>query len=237
VAGGTTALRAALVTACRAYSVLQWLSRHGGATRQERAGPLPGDDLVGDAQVEITRAATLPAPPSEVWPWLMQVGWGRGGWYTPRWVDRVFFPANGPSAVSVLPGLRDLVVGDLVPDGPPDAQCVFVVAAVEHDRHLVLHSTSHLPLSWRLRGRAGVDWSWTFDLRAVDAGRATRLVFRWRSRTTPLWLTVGVQLVIVPADWGMSRGMLRGLGSRLTAVMGGLEGPMRAWSEAGAEGT
>jgi hypothetical protein len=48
----------------------------------------------------------------------------------------------------------------------------------------------------------------------VDDGRATRLVFRWRARTTPWWLTLGAQLAIVPADFVMSRGMLRGLRRR-----------------------
>jgi hypothetical protein len=186
-----------------------------GATRAERRATLPGDDLVRSAQVQVTRAATLPAPPAAVWPWLMQVGWGRGGWYTPRWVDRLLFPANGPSAEALLPGRPPLAVGDDVPDGPPEAECGFVVAAVETERHLVLHSTSHLPLSWRRRGVAGVDWTWSFVLSPVDRGRRTRLVFRWRSRTTPAWLTFAARALVVPADAYMSRGMLHGLAARV----------------------
>jgi hypothetical protein len=185
-----------------------------GATR-ERNLVLPGDHLVRFPQVEVTHAATLPAPPAEVWPWLMQVGWGRAGWYTPRWVDRLLFPANGPSATTLLPGRDSLVAGDWVPDGPPEAECGFVVAEVEAPRHLVLHSTSHLPLAWRQRGLAGVDWTWAFVLEPVDGGRRTRLVFRWRSRTTPAWLTLAVRGLVVPADLVMSRGMLRGLADRV----------------------
>jgi hypothetical protein len=195
---------------------LECSSRWLGASPRERTQPLPGDDLVRRAQVQFTRAATLSAPPADVWPWLVQMGWGRAGWYTQRWVDRLLFPANRPSADAVVPELQDLAVGDFVPDGPPETECGFVVEALEPARLLVLHSTSHLPLTWRRRGIASVDWTWTFSLRAVDGGRATRLVFRWRSRTSPGWLTAGAQALVVPADWVMSRGMLRGLRLRVS---------------------
>jgi hypothetical protein len=130
-------------------------------------------------------------------------------------VDRLFFPANRPSATVLLPDHTSLAVGDWVPDGPPETECGFTVYDVEPARHLVLHSTSHLPLSWRRRGVAGVDWSWAFVLTPADGGARTRLVFRWRSRTTPAWLTVGAQALVVPADAVMSTGMLRGLATRL----------------------
>jgi hypothetical protein len=212
---GPHIVRPAGLTVTAGYAVLQWLGRTYGSTREERREALPGDDLVRFPQVSVTHAATLPAPPAAVWPWLMQVGWGRGGWYTPRWVDRLLFPANGPSAETLLPGYDDLVVGDFVPDGAPETECGFVVADVERERHLVLHSTSHLPLGWRRRGLAGVDWTWSFVLNPVDGGRRTRLVFRWRARTTPAWMTAAAQALIVPADAVMSRGMLRGLAARV----------------------
>ena len=109
-------LRPAGLTVTAGYAVLQWLGRTYGSTPEERRGALPGDDLVGFPKVSVTHAATLPAPPPAVWPWLMQVGWGRAGWYTPRWVDRLLFPANGPSATALLPGHATLAVGDWVPD-------------------------------------------------------------------------------------------------------------------------
>jgi hypothetical protein len=59
-----------------------------------------------------------------------------------------------------------------------------------------------------------VAWTWTFVLSPVAGGRATRLVFRWRGRAVPWWLTVAVHAVIVPADFVMSLGMLRGLAQR-----------------------
>jgi len=208
-------IRAALVLAGLAYGLLQWRGRTYGSTYAERHAVMPGDDLVPHPQLSITHATTLPAEPSAVWPWLVQVGWGRAGWYTPRWVDALLFPANGPSAHTILPEHQALAVGDLVPDGPPEAECAFTVADLVPERCLVLRSTSHLPLSWRKRGLAGVDWTWAFTLHPARRGAGTRLVFRWRACTSPVWLTALAQGLVVPADYVMSRGMLRGLRRRV----------------------
>lgn len=198
---------------------LAWyrLGRTYGSTAAERRAPMPGDDLVRCPHVVATHATTIPAPPDRVWPWLVQVGWHRGGWYTPRWVDVLLFPDNGPSAEEILEDHQSLQVGDFVPDGPPETECGFVVREVAPERHLLLESTTHLPLSWRRRGRARLHWTWSFVLRPTASGRASRFVFRWRGRTGPWWFTVGTHLLIVPADLIMSRGMMRGLRRRAVA--------------------
>jgi hypothetical protein len=157
-------------------------------------------------------AVTVDAPPSAVWPWLLQMGWGRGGWYTARWVDRLLFPANGPSADDIIPDLQGLSIGDFIPDGPPETECGMIVEQLEPERALVLHSNSHLPLSWR--ERAELDWSWAFVLHPLDDGRRTRFHFRSRWTTAPWWFTLGGWLVVVPADFVMSRAMLRGVKER-----------------------
>jgi hypothetical protein len=133
------------------------------------------------------------------------MGWGRGGWYTARWVDRLLFPANGPSATGVIPELQDLKVGDFVPDGPPETMTGFTVEELIPSRALVLHSTSHLPASWREQQRAVLDWSWVFNLTPIDDGNRTRYLFRSRWTTSPWWLAVGGWLGIVPGDFVMSR--------------------------------
>jgi hypothetical protein len=194
--------------------VLHRLGTTYGSTRAERKQSLPGDDLVRCPQTVATHARTIAAPPKAVWPWLSQVGWHRGGWYTPRWVDRLLFPDNLPSASRLLEDHQHIAVGDFIPDGPPKSECGFVVREVQPGRALVLHSTTHLPLSWRRRGRR-VTWTWAFLLSPVAGGTHTRLVFRWRARTHPWWLTAGTHAVIVPADFVMARGMLRGLARRV----------------------
>jgi hypothetical protein len=161
---------------------------------------------------------TIDAPPDRVWPWLTQMGWHLGGYYTPGWVDRLLFPANWPSLGRLDPLLvRDLEVGDTVPDGPPGT-AEFVVAEVHPPSTLVLHSTSHLPPGWREHG-AQLTWTWCFRLtRRPDGG--TRLQLRVRGRTDPGWVTAAYVGAIIPADFVMATGMLRGVKQRAEADPG-----------------
>jgi hypothetical protein len=203
---------ALVAVAAVAEATLIHLGRTYGATRSERSQRLPGDELIAHPDVQTDHATTIDAPPGEVWPWLVQMGWGRGGWYTARWVDRLLFPANGPSADRIEPDLQDIGVGTFIPDGPPETQCGLTVEQIEERHTLVLRSNSHLPLSWR--ARAALDWTWAFELTPLDDGRRTRFHFRSRWIARPWWLTAGGWAIVVPADFVMSRDMLRGVRSR-----------------------
>ena len=208
-----TLAAAGLAGTITAYAELQWLGRTYGATREERHRRLPGDDVCADPQAVTTHAITIDASPERVWPWLVQMGWGRGQWYTARWVDRLLFPDNGPSAERLVPEWQHLKVGDRVLDGPPDKNCAFVVAELEPNRHLVLHSREHLPPQWQKRYGAAIDWSWQFVLDELPAHR-TRFLFRSRLRLQPRWVEAFYLAVIVPADFVMSRQMLHGVKHR-----------------------
>lgn len=97
-----------------------------------------GDDLVAEADLIETRAIDIDVPPEQVWPWLAQLGYGRGGWYSFAAVDRAWTPAGGPpsdSADTVLKEYQDLAEGDLVPTHP---QGGFVARVVEPNEALVL---------------------------------------------------------------------------------------------------
>ena len=195
------------------YAWLQWLGRTAGTTRDERRRLLPGDELVRDPLVVTTHAATIDAPATHIWPWLVQMGWHRGAFYTARWVDRLLFPSNWPSAERLLPEWQGLAVGDTVPDGAPETECEFVVAELAPQRHLVLHSSRHLPPSWRRDHGAWIDWTWAFVLRDLGQGR-TRFLFRSRFRAGPWWVAAIFWALIVPADFIMARQMLRGVAVR-----------------------
>jgi hypothetical protein len=199
-------------------AVLLHLGRTYGSTPEERSARIAGDDIVSHPSVATNHAITIDARPEHVWPWLVQMGWGRAGWYTARWVDRLLFPANEPSATTILPELQDLHVGDFVPDGPPETNCGFIVEDLIPNRALVLHSTSHLPGSWR--DKAALDWSWAFNLTPIDGGHRTRYLFRSRWTTSPWWFTLGGWLGIVPADFVMSRDHLHGVKKRAEALEG-----------------
>jgi hypothetical protein len=201
------------VAAGAAYLLLYHLGRTSGSTLEERQRPLPGDGLIQRPTFVTNHAGSLPAPPDHVWPWLTQMGWHRGGWYTPRWVDRLFFPDNWPSAEQLDPLLlRDLRPGDVIPDGPAGT-AQFVVQQAEAPRVLVLRSRSHIPPSWDVRFGATLDWVWTFVLE--PEGRGTRMLIRNRGRVQPWWLDLGYRALVTPADHVMTRGMFSGLGRRL----------------------
>jgi hypothetical protein len=207
--------RVALTAAAAAVLIesgLIYLGRTYGSTKHERHKRLPGDDIIPEPVVQTDHAITIDAPPSAVWPWMVQMGWGRAGWYTARWVDRLLFPANGPSADRILPDQQDIELGTFIPDGPPETECGLHVVHLEPERSLVLRSNSHLPKSWR--DRATLDWTWTFDLTPQNDGRACRYHFRSRWVTAPWWFTIGGTLGIVPADFVMSRDHLHGIKDR-----------------------
>ena len=91
---------------------------------------LPGDDLVPEPTMSDTRGITIDAPPSAVWPWLAQLGFGRGGWYSYDAMDM-----KGSSADTILTEHQALAVGDTVPTDPHGG---FEVRVLEPERALVL---------------------------------------------------------------------------------------------------
>ena len=88
-----------------------------GARPEEVSRNLPGDELLADAGIVSTRAITVDAPPGAIWPWLVQMGSGRGGVYTYDWIENLL-GLNMHSARRILPQFQDLKVGDELPLGP-----------------------------------------------------------------------------------------------------------------------
>ena len=87
-----------------------------GATSDEINRQMPGDDLLPDPDIVATRAVTVAAPPHAIWPWLVQMGSGRGGLYTYDWIENLF-GLGMHSANEILPDFQDLEVGDVLPVG------------------------------------------------------------------------------------------------------------------------
>jgi hypothetical protein len=189
---------------------LHELGRRWGATRDEVRGPMAGDDIVPRAKGQTTHAMTIDAAVERVWPWLVQMGYHRAGWYTYPWVDRYLWRIDNPSAAQLIPKFQDLSVGDIVPDGEPGT-AFYRVAVLDAPHALVLHSTSHVPPP--LRGRMTVDWTWAYELRPIGA-TTTRLALRVRATFRPWWARLIYGGMIVPSDFIMARSMLRGIARR-----------------------
>ena len=109
-----------------------------GATPEEVSSRLPGDDLVRGHYVT-THAIAIARPAALVWPWLVQMGYRRGGWYSYDWLERAVGIgdfADGGSARRILPDLKPLAPGDTVDLSPNGG---FTVVSLEPERSLVLH--------------------------------------------------------------------------------------------------
>ena len=179
------------------YTALQVLGRRAGSTAKERRAILPGDDLVESPQLVTNHATTIDAPADQVWPWLTQMGWHLGGYYTPGWVDRLLFPQNWSSLDHLDPVLvRDLKVGDVIPDGKPGT-AQYVVDQVEPPHLLVLRSTTHIPPGWDEKPGVRFTWTWCFSLVELPELR-TRVHLRARGRSEPWWFTAMYLGALVP---------------------------------------
>ena len=131
-----------------------------GATGDEARGPVAGDELLPDADIVSTRVVEIDAPPWAVWPWLVQMGPGRGGAYTYDWIERRL-GVDIRNVDRVVPELQDLRVGDEI----PMPGYAMRVERLDPERAMVVRSTTG-------------GWVWAFELRPAD-GR-TRLVSRNR---------------------------------------------------------
>ena len=169
-----------------------------GATAEEVSGKLPGDELLPEADIVSTRAVTIDAPPDAVWPWLVQMGSGRGGVYTYDWIENLF-GLHMHSAREILPQFQDLKVGDELPLGP--GRPVMRVMICDPERTLTVRF-------------ADGNWVWIFALFAED-GR-TRLISRNRIATPGVAPPVRLfnMLVMEPGSLIMERKMLLGIKQR-----------------------
>jgi hypothetical protein len=156
---------AACAAAYAAVRIRRWHLRWG-ATDDEVASPLPGDDMCERPNFAFTRAITIRARPDEIWPWLVQIGFGRAGWYSYDWLDN----RGRHSAEKIIPEFQHLEVGDWVPmdfsGRAPTETTANRVKAFEQNR-------------WLLWEHQGAPWVWV--LRPIDE-ETTRLISRGRQR-------------------------------------------------------
>ena len=211
---GPALLSAAYVSAIRPWH-LRW-----GASDDETTRTLPGDEFVPQPKLNATHAISIHAPVTHVWPWLAQMGQGRGGLYSYDWLENLA-GLNFHSADHIIPEMQDLKVGDILPlapnnFGPP-------VRVLEPNRVLVAAGAIN-PTTGKEADLAtpnpGPYFSvaWIFYLDPID-DRTTRLIERFRLDWNPsLVNSIAYRAFLEPASFVMERKMLLGIKQRAEAL-------------------
>jgi hypothetical protein len=168
-----------------------------GATAEEVSRPLPGDELVERPTFNATRAITVAAPPEEIWPWLVQVGVTRAGWYSYDILDNL----GHASARHIIPRLQNLAPGDIVPMSP-NGKAGIPVLSMDRPTSMV----------W---GTPESTWTWQLD---ANLDGSTRLITRVRSRYRWLSPTIAMSLLVEFTDIWMMRKMLLNLRDRAESL-------------------
>jgi hypothetical protein len=174
-----------------------------GATDHESAEPLPGDHLIENADLSATRAITIRASADQVWPWIAQLGQGRGGFYSYDFLENLV-GCDIHSVDRIVPKWQNVAVGDEVRLAP---KVGLVVALLEPERSLVLRGRTPLGNT-----APPYDFTWAFTLRD-EPNETTRLLVRERYAYKRRW----ARLLIEPVEavsFVMSQKMLRGIRDR-----------------------
>jgi hypothetical protein len=180
--------------------MLRW-----GASDEEVRQPYPGADLMPGAQRSPTMAVTIDAPPSDVWPWLVQMGCDRAGWYSWDRLDN----AGMPSAERIHPEWQNLAVGNRLAS-TPNGRAWFEVAALDPERFLGLRATIDLRDGHPFdpagpRPRLYFDGLWGFQLTGLPGGRTRLVVSGYASARPRLLQGIADVLFWEPAHWIMQR--------------------------------
>jgi hypothetical protein len=186
---GTGFVIASAAAAAVYFRFLREWHLHWGATAHEASGEVAGDELMPDPHIVATRVVEIDAPPSVIWPWLVQMGPGRGGAYTYDWVERRL-GIDIHNTDRIIPELQDLKVGDEI--AMPGY--AMRVERLDPEQAMVVRSSNHA-------------WVWSFELRPANGH--TRLISRNRFDTSALPLKDKLAYPLIePGSWVMERKML-----------------------------
>jgi len=189
------------------FALRPW-HRRWGATDEELAAVLPGDALCPNATDQVTHAITIDAPPSRVWPWILQIGQDRGGFYSYSFLENLV-GCEMHNTSEIVPEWQNRAAGDTVWFATPrhfGGQARMVAAIVEPERSMVLVT----PADWkRLQsGERGREITWAFVLAPEGQGK-TRLIARSRGDAhPPLFKRAANYAFWEPAHFVMERKML-----------------------------
>lgn len=200
---GAVAIAATIVSSPLSRS---WYSKWG-ASADEVEMSLPGDDIVPNPVLVSTRAISIEAPADEIWPWLVQMGQGRGGLYSYERLENLA-GCEMHNADRIIPEHQHIKVGDKVRIVPEGRDPYFVVSAIEPGRAIIL-------------GGDDPPTTWAFILEPID-DNTTRLIIRWRQDYEPTPGNVlGWRVFTDPITFVMERKLLQGIKARVEASASG----------------
>jgi hypothetical protein len=180
-----------------------WYSKWG-ASEAEVERRLPGDEQVSDPNLQSTRAITIHAPMADVWPWVVQMGQGRGGLYSYERLENLA-GCGMRNADRILPDQQRLAIGDKVRLSQSESTPYFIVTAIEPGRAIIL-------------GGDDPPTTWAFVLELIN-GESTRLIVRFRQQYEPsLGNVIGWRVFTDPITFVMERKMLQGIKARAEAT-------------------
>lgn len=191
-----------IATALAGAAVIRRIAARTGVTSAEVTARRSGDDIIPKPTTVWNRGIAIAARPSDIWPWLVQMGYGRAGFYVPEWVDRLVWHVPAANSEVLQPEYARMAVGDIIADGPRYV-AYWRVGIAEPEHALVFWTRRH---PWRgapvdpadpaalerrerdlLAGGTYAECSWGFYLEPESA-RCTRLLIRTRAVSSPGWL-------------------------------------------------
>ncbi|MBM3155908.1 MAG: hypothetical protein FJ004_01315 [Chloroflexi bacterium] len=174
-----------------------------GATDAETIHPMPGDDEVKQPMSVSTNAVSIRARATDVWPWLVQMGYRRGGMYSYDRIDRILGILDAPSADRIIPEFQHLEVGDVIPMGKPPS---WPVKAIEPNKSILI-----------VIREPGVEVTWCFMLDEID-DKQTRIILRVRTRLAMTPMLLLSLPIMYFGQFLMIRKMLLGIKQRAEAL-------------------
>ncbi|MGD8751485.1 MAG: hypothetical protein PVG14_08695 [Anaerolineales bacterium] len=191
----------------------------------------PGKDQIQDPLLDLYYEIDIQAKPEQIWPWIVQVGYHRAGWYIDTWWDKLiqeyFWPyvvpkeARGtymPPADVILPEYQNIVEGDIIPDGPPDS-AYYEVVSIEQHHLLLLYATTHFnyvapQFVYKTKYAPKGGFCWAFMLEKKNETE-TRLISWWQAEASPRKIFLLLKPFLILVDGAHQRQILWGIKRRV----------------------
>jgi len=194
----------------------------------------PGTNLIEDPILDLRYEIEIEAMPKDIWPWIIQMGYHRGGWYIDTWWDKAiqkhFWPRVVPKeargsfkapAFEILPEYQSIGIGDIIPDGPPGS-AYYEVTDLHTEELLLLYSTSHFKLAapqfvYKTRFAPKGGFCWAFILDELLDGR-TKLISWWQAEIQPRKFFFIIKPFFKFVDGVHQREILKGIKRRVENI-------------------